>query len=195
MACQVQSGLVTVQGGATDIDVELVAPRRRRAAAAGSRCARRSARRARGKCKGPVRRRGCGSRRRARTNRRSTSAGIGAPSAEHAEHGARVARRARSASRIAPGRWLAWRRRVVEQVDEHAPQVLGIEHHADRLARQLDPAACSARRAGSPAACAHSPQTSATCARGVDRRRRPAPRRAPLPSRRRRCASAARRSR
>ena len=28
--------------------------------------------------------------------------------------------------------------RVVEQVDEHAPQVLGVEHHADRLARQLD---------------------------------------------------------
>ncbi len=138
----------------------------RREATGGSRCARRISRRARGKCKGPDRRRDCESRKTARTNDDSTPVGIGAPSRQHAQFRVRViGGPQRHLDR--PGTRAGMAPRVVEQVDHDTAQMLGVEHHPQRLARQVD-----AKNAGSPsctpAACAHSLHTEAQLGRGVD---------------------------
>ena len=86
--------------------------------------------------------------------------------------------------------------RVVEQVDQHAAQVLGVEDA--RRAAASGSSTCStlplaerARRRRAPTRRTIAP----TCAVGVDRARPRASARARPPSRRRRCASAARRCR
>ena len=157
------------QGGATHVDEELVAPRRvgrqqpvvdaravslaELAANVQAQAGAAAAGREKGLEQIAARRRAGSARRRWQTLQR----------------GARLVDARRSAQRIAPGPLAGMAARVVEQVDEDAAQVLGVEQHAERLGRQLDPQHALLARAATPAACAHSLQTAAICARRVDR--------------------------
>ena len=111
------------RGGSDEELVALTRRGRRGGAARGSRSVRRAARTARGRCRGPGRWSGSPRRRRART-------GGAAPPAPAARRRSRPCRRGwlpsqRVATWIESGAGARIAQRVVQQVDQHAPQVVG----------------------------------------------------------------------